>query len=111
MGTAPARGLRRRPGRRERVPGRPDARFPIGTPDGPPGQPTLAEQLADEPALARYPELAAVRGTFLRQLGRPEEARDQFLFAARQTTNVTHRGLYLDQAHTSADDNSSGTAE
>jgi predicted RNA polymerase sigma factor len=75
----------------------------IGMVEGPARGLALAEQLADEPALARYPELAAVRGTFLQQLGRLEEARDQFLLAARQTTNVTQRRLYLEQADQAGD--------
>jgi RNA polymerase sigma factor (sigma-70 family) len=70
----------------------------IGMAEGPARGLALAEQLSDEPALARYPEFAAVRGTFLQQLGRPEEARDQFLLAARQTTNATQRRLYMSQA-------------
>ena len=76
--------------------------------EGPERGLAFAEQLADEPALARYPELAAVRGTFLQQLGRLDEAREQFLLAARQTTNATQRRLYLDQADTCAGDDSGG---
>jgi RNA polymerase sigma factor (sigma-70 family) len=90
----------------------------IGMAEGPARGLDMAEHLADEPALARYPELAAVRGTFLEQLGRLDEARDLFLLAARQTTNAAQRRLYLDQADASSVQDSgarrpdvSGTAE
>ncbi len=74
----------------------------VGMADGPAYGLALTEQLAAEPALADYPQLAAVRGSFLRQLGRTSEARAQFLLAADQTTNDAERRLYLRQA--AADD-------
>jgi RNA polymerase sigma factor (sigma-70 family) len=58
----------------------------------------LTRQLADEPALTAYPELAAVCATFLQQLGRLDEARAQFQLAADRTTNASQRHLYLRQA-------------
>ena len=58
----------------------------------------LTLQLEHEPALAGYPELAAVRATFLQQLGRLDEARGQFLRAAELTANESQRRLYLAQA-------------
>jgi predicted RNA polymerase sigma factor len=72
----------------------------VGMADWPRRGLALAEQLQDEPALTAHPELAAVRATFLRQLGRLEEARDQFRLAADRTTNETQRRVYLHQAET-----------
>ncbi len=72
----------------------------IGVADGPARGLALVDQLARESALARYPPLAAVRATFLQQLGRLGEAYQQFRVAAEQTTNASQRRLYLDQADT-----------
>ena len=70
----------------------------VGMAEGPERGLALAGQLQHEPALAGYPELAAVRATFLQQLGRHDEARAQFRLAAERTMNGKQRRLYLDQA-------------
>lgn len=70
----------------------------VGMADGPDSGLALTQQLTDEPGLAAYPELAAVRATFLQQLGRLDEARAQFRLAAQSTTNTDQRHLYLRQA-------------
>jgi RNA polymerase sigma factor (sigma-70 family) len=68
----------------------------------------LVEQLRDEPALAGYPQLAAVRATLLQRLGRLPEAAEQFRRAAAETGNDSERSLFLRQAEsgirTSRDD-------
>jgi predicted RNA polymerase sigma factor len=70
----------------------------VGMAEGPERGLALAGQLEHEPALAGYSELAAVRGTFLRKLGRVDEAREQFRLAAGRTANTSQRALYLAQA-------------
>jgi RNA polymerase sigma factor (sigma-70 family) len=70
----------------------------VGMAEGPELGLRLAEELEQEPALTGYAELAAVRATFLQQLGRPEEARHQFRLAAQRTSNEGRRRLYLRQA-------------
>jgi predicted RNA polymerase sigma factor len=59
----------------------------------------LVDRLTDDPALARYAELAAVRGTLLNQLHRCEEAKAEFDRAAALTDNQRQRELYLRQAN------------
>jgi predicted RNA polymerase sigma factor len=58
----------------------------------------LTDQLRDEPSLAGYPQLPAVRATFLQQLGHLEQARAEFERAAARTDNAGERRLYLEQA-------------
>jgi predicted RNA polymerase sigma factor len=70
----------------------------VGMADGPERGLALTLQLEHEPALAGYAELAAVRATFLQQLGRLDEAREQFRRAAERTANAGQRRLYLAQA-------------
>ena len=70
----------------------------VGMAQGPDRGLALANKLTDTPALAGHPELAAVRATFLQQLGRLDEARAQFLLAAERTPNASQRRLYLRQA-------------
>jgi RNA polymerase sigma factor (sigma-70 family) len=70
----------------------------VGMAEGPERGLALTLQLEGEPALAGYPELAAVRATFLQQLGRLDEARAQFRLAADRTTNASQRWLHLRQA-------------
>ena len=70
----------------------------VGMAQGPERGLALAEQLENEPALAGYAELAAVRATFLQRLGRLDEAREQFRLAAERTANASQRRLYLAQA-------------
>ena len=67
-------------------------------------------ELRHEPSLATYPELPAVRATFLRQLGHASEARHEFLQAAARTENTEQRRLYLDQA-AQLDDPDSSTSK
>ena len=55
--------------------------------------------LLDEPALARYPWLSAVRGDLLQQLGRRDEAREAFERAASLTENQADRALMQARAH------------
>jgi RNA polymerase sigma factor (sigma-70 family) len=70
----------------------------VGMADGPAAGLALTDQLRHEPSLATYPELPAVRATFLQQLGHANEARHEFLQAAARTDNTEQRRLYLDQA-------------
>ncbi len=58
----------------------------------------LLDRLVDEPALAGYPPLPAARATFLRRLGRTDEARAEFERAADYTSNEGERVLYRRQA-------------
>jgi RNA polymerase sigma factor (sigma-70 family) len=71
----------------------------VGMAEGPQRGLELVDRLTDDPALARYPELAAVRGTLLNQLHRTEEARAEFDRAAALTDNQRQRQLYLRQAN------------
>jgi RNA polymerase sigma factor (sigma-70 family) len=70
----------------------------VGMADGPAYGLELADQLQDEPALAGYPHLPAVRATFLQQLGQLEQAQAEFERAAARTNNARQRYLYLEQA-------------
>jgi RNA polymerase sigma factor (sigma-70 family) len=70
----------------------------VGMAAGPERGLQLADQLQDEPSLAGYPQLPAVRATFLQRLGRLEQARVEFERAAVLTDNAGERRLYLDQA-------------
>jgi predicted RNA polymerase sigma factor len=74
----------------------------VGMAEGPERGLALTLPLEEEPTLAGYPELAAVRGTLLQQLGRLDEARAQFLLAAQGTANTRQRQLYLRQAEATA---------
>jgi len=58
----------------------------------------LLQPLLAEPALARYPWLAAVHGDLLEQLGRRDEARAAFEHAAGLTQNAQDRALMLERA-------------
>ena len=53
----------------------------------------LVDALASEPALAGYHLLPSVRGDLLAKLGRPDEARAEFLRAAALTRNERERAL------------------
>ena len=70
----------------------------VGMAEGPERGLELADQLQNEPALARYPQLPAVRATFLQRLGHLEQARAEFERAAVRTDNADERRLYLEQA-------------
>lgn len=63
----------------------------IGMADGPGAGLAAADALADEPELAAYHLLPAVRGEFLERLGRFAEARDAFARAASLTRNARER--------------------
>jgi len=58
----------------------------------------LVESLADEPALRGYHLLPSVRGDLLVRLGRPDEAREEFMRAAHLCTNDRERELLLSRA-------------
>jgi predicted RNA polymerase sigma factor len=75
----------------------------VGMADGPAAGLQLADRLRAEPTLAGYPQLPAVRATFLQQLGRTDEARAEFERAAACTGNADERRLYLEQAGRLAD--------
>jgi RNA polymerase sigma factor (sigma-70 family) len=70
----------------------------VGMAEGPERGLELADQLQNEPTLAGYPQLPAVRATFLQRLGRLEQARAEFERAAARTDNAGERRLYLEQA-------------
>lgn len=58
----------------------------------------LVDELADEPALARYHRLPAARGDLLERLGRRDEARAAFERAAGLADNERERELLLQRA-------------
>jgi predicted RNA polymerase sigma factor len=62
----------------------------------------LVEDLADEPALKGYHLLPSVRGDLLERLGRPSEARGEFLAAAELTDNERERQVLLARAEACA---------
>jgi RNA polymerase sigma factor (sigma-70 family) len=70
----------------------------VGMADGPAAGLAVADALAGEPALARYPHLPAVRGDLLARLGRAEEARAEFARAAALTANERERALFRARA-------------
>ncbi len=70
----------------------------IGMAFGPEPALTLLEEIADEPALARYHLLPSVRGDLLAKLGRAAEARAEFERAAEMTGNERERTLLLARA-------------
>ncbi len=70
----------------------------LGMAEGPRYGLDMADLLADDPTLANYSQLPAVRATFLQRLGRTDEARREFERAAAMTRNASERRLYLSQA-------------
>ncbi|MEQ1506076.1 MAG: RNA polymerase sigma factor [Myxococcota bacterium] len=66
--------------------------------DGPAAGLALVDALADEPALAGYHHLSAVRGDMLERLGRVDEARTAFERAAAATRNDPERRALLARA-------------
>ena len=58
----------------------------------------LVDEIAGEPALAKYHLLPSVRGDLLERLGRREEARAEFERAASMTQNERERALLLERA-------------
>jgi RNA polymerase sigma factor (sigma-70 family) len=70
----------------------------VGMAYGPAAGLELVEALRDEPALAGYHLLPAVRGDFLTKLDRNEEAAEELARAAAMTRNVPERTLLLERA-------------
>ncbi len=75
----------------------------VGMATGPHDALCLLDELAREPALARYHLLPSVRGEFLRRLGLHDEARREFERAAAMTDNGPERELLLERARASAE--------
>jgi predicted RNA polymerase sigma factor len=65
---------------------------------GPQAGLALVDELAGEPALARYHLLPSVRGDLLARLGRAREAKAEFERAAALTANERERSLLLARA-------------
>ena len=65
---------------------------------GPAAALPIVEGLRQEPSLQAYHLLSSVRGDLLEQLGRFEEAREEFERAASLTINQRQRELLLDRA-------------
>ncbi|KGM53395.1 RNA polymerase subunit sigma-24 [Lysobacter daejeonensis GH1-9] len=65
----------------------------VGMAAGPAAGLALADALRDEPVLAQYAALPAVRGDLLSKLGRLDEARAQFERAAALTRNDRERDI------------------
>jgi RNA polymerase sigma factor (sigma-70 family) len=57
----------------------------------------LVDPLTEQRAFKNYPQLPAVRGELLAQLGRPDEARAEFTRAAELTRNDAERTLFLNR--------------
>ncbi len=70
----------------------------VGMAYGPAAGIELVEGIADQPALAAYHLLPAVRGDFLMKLERFDEAAAELARAAAMTRNVPERNLLLDRA-------------
>jgi RNA polymerase sigma factor (sigma-70 family) len=70
----------------------------VGMAYGPAAGLEVADSLRDEPSLAAYHLLPAVRGDLLGKLDRHEEAADEFARAAAMTRNVPERTLLLERA-------------
>jgi RNA polymerase sigma factor (sigma-70 family) len=74
----------------------------VGMAYGPAAGLELVEGIADQPALAAYHLLPAVRGDFLMKLERFDEAATALASAASLTRNVPERNLLLERAATAA---------
>ena len=70
----------------------------VGMAYGPARGLEIADKLTDQPALAGYVQLPAVRGDLLAKLGRLDEARQEFTRAAALTRNERERGLFRARA-------------
>jgi RNA polymerase sigma factor (sigma-70 family) len=70
----------------------------VGMAHGPEAGLAIVDALRDEPTLARYHLLPAVRGDLLARLGRADEARLEFERAAAMTRNQAERRLLLERA-------------
>ncbi len=70
----------------------------VGMAFGPAAGLELVEALVDDGALAGYHHLPSVRGDLLEQLGRTEEARQEFEAAAQMTANERERAVLRGRA-------------
>jgi predicted RNA polymerase sigma factor len=70
----------------------------VGMLSGPAAGLQLVDALAEVPSLQHYHLVPSVRGEFLRQLGRHDDARREFQRAASLTKNVRERDLLLKRA-------------
>lgn len=70
----------------------------VGMAHGPEQGLALADVLLQEPTLATYHFLPAVRADFLQKLGRDAQAREEFLRAAEMTTNTREREFLMAKA-------------
>jgi predicted RNA polymerase sigma factor len=70
----------------------------VGMAFGPAAGLAIADELADEPALARYHLLPSVRADFLIKLGRLAEAKAELVRASELTRNARERELLLARA-------------
>jgi RNA polymerase sigma factor (sigma-70 family) len=70
----------------------------VGMAYGPARGLEIADELTDQPALAGYVQLPAVRGDLLARLGRLDEARQEFTRAAALTSNERERTLFRTRA-------------
>ena len=70
----------------------------VGMAQGPQAALDLVDELGSEPALQRYPWLAAARGDLLEKLGRDNEACTEFNRAADLTHNARDREIMLARA-------------
>jgi RNA polymerase sigma factor (sigma-70 family) len=70
----------------------------VGMAYGPDRGLQIADKLTDQPALAGYVQLPAVRGDLLARLGRLEEARQEFTRAAALTSNERECALFRTRA-------------
>jgi RNA polymerase sigma factor (sigma-70 family) len=70
----------------------------VGMAYGPARGLEIADKLTDQPALAGYVQLPAVRGHLLAKLGRLDEARQEFTRAAALTGNARERTLFRTRA-------------
>jgi RNA polymerase sigma factor (sigma-70 family) len=74
----------------------------VGFASGPAAGLAIVDKLVDEPTLANYHNLPAVRGDLLAKLQRHEEACVEFERAASLTRNARERALLLDRAAASS---------
>jgi predicted RNA polymerase sigma factor len=75
----------------------------VGMAAGPQAGLDIVNRLLDDPSLARYHLLPSVRGDLLERLGRLDEARAAFEYAASLTRNERERDLLLSRARKAAE--------
>ena len=76
----------------------------VGMAFGPAAGLEIVDRLTSEPALQNYHLLPSVRGDLLSKLGRPDEARAEFVRAASLTRNERERALLLARAERAMSD-------